>query len=69
MDLKQGDMFVWTRLFLFKTGPVVGSSNQGNKPHLKFCNWMWNQTKFKGQKHSEFKSVCVSLLYAPYSCL
>jgi len=45
MDLKQKDMFVWTRLVLFNTGPVVVSSNQGKKPDLKFCDWTWNWTK------------------------
>jgi len=45
MDLKQEDMFVWIRLVLFKTGPMVESSNQGNKPDLKFCDWTWNRTK------------------------
>jgi len=45
VDFKQEDMFVWTRFFLFKTGPVVGSSYRGNKPDLKFCDWTWNQTR------------------------
>jgi hypothetical protein len=70
MDLKQEDMFVWIRLFLFKTGPVVGSINQGNKPDLNFVTECEIEPNlFKGQKQSEFRSVCISLLYAPYSFL